>query len=202
MAKVLADKLNFSENNIYLDTRNNRKWQSFSLEVSKALSLFDLTNENNYSMLIQDDVDICNNFINLCLKIISYHKNAIFSLFPYAYMNMFVKEKILNRNSPYWEADIVSGCCIIIPNIYMKDLILFMQNPKTIGFGDYVLISCFASANKIPVLTTIPSLVQHIGDVSILDPTKPIRKTQYFEMDPVANWESQEVNSLKKIQLS
>lgn len=51
---------------------------------------------------------------------------------------------------------------------------------------------------KIPILTTIPAIIQHIGDVSVIDPSKPIRRTQYFERDPVANWASQKINKFCK----
>ena len=83
-----------------------------------------------------------------------------------------------------------------MPNKYIPKMIEYMRRQKNLSCGEDLVIGWFARDNKIPLLTTIPSLVQHIGDVSILDPSKSIRRTQYFEENPAADWSSQKINEL------
>ena len=55
-------------------------------------------------------------------------------------------------------------------------------------------IKIFADRHKIPCLTTVPSLIQHIGDVSTCcDYVQPLR-TAYFSDWEKADWDSNVVN--------
>lgn len=193
-AKSLSQKLGIGLDNIWFDSRKDVA-RSFCYEVANAWESLE-NNNADWAMLIQDDVEVCNNFIELCNKIVYSHKDTIFSLFPFDYIPMLRKNVNIDRNNPYWEVDILSGCCIIVPMKYIHDMVKSMRGIKNAKSGDDQAIAQFAYYNKIPLLTTIPSLIQHIGDVSILDPSKPIRRTQYFEENPVANWSSQKINKL------
>ena len=42
--------------------------------------------------------------------------------------------------------------------------------------------------------TTIPALVQHIGDVSAIDASRQVRRTYYYSENPVANWSNPIIN--------
>ena len=192
MAISLCDFLKLSVKDIVFDSRQSYK-ESFCYEVSKVWESFDILDIDGWSMIIQDDVRPCQNFIGIVEEIMASHPNTIFSFFPYYYMDKTVKVDIKN---PFWEAEIVSGCCIAVPNKYIPKMIEYMRRQKNLSCGEDLVIGWFARDNKIPLLTTIPSLIQHIGDVSILDPSKPIRRTQYFEENPVANWSSQKINEL------
>lgn len=192
LAVELSIKLGLCSDDIIFDGRKSR-CESFCYEVSKAWEKFDVSDEGGWSMLVQDDVDVCNNFIQTVEKICKSHQDTIFSFFPYYYMGVDV---CVDPLSPFWQAEIISGCCIAVPNKYVTSMVQYMRRQKNLSCGEDLVIGWFAKDNKIPILTTIPSLVQHIGDVSILDPSKPIRRTQYFERDPVANWTSQKINKL------
>lgn len=55
----------------------------------------------------------------------------------------------------------------------------------------------FARERGIPIITTLPGLVQHIGDESLVDQSLPIRRTTRFEKYPDADWNTKEVIELK-----
>ena len=177
-----------------MDSRRSQN-KSFCYEVSKAWEQFDASNARGWSMLIQDDVEPCGNFVDIVEQIMVAHPNTIFSFFPYYYMDKTVEVDLEN---PFWEVEIVSGCCIAVPNKYIGEMVQYMRRQKYLSCGEDLVIGWFASDNKIPILTSIPSLVQHVGDVSIIDPLKPIRRTQYFKKTPVANWASQKINKFTK----
>lgn len=194
MALVLCESLKLATGDIVFDSRRSQN-QSFCYEVSKAWEQFDVSVANDWSMLIQDDVEPCDGFFDIVGRIMVAHPDTIFSFFPYYYMDKTVEADNVN---PFWEAEIVSGCCIAVPNKYIPKMIEYMRRQKHLSCGEDLVISWFAHENKIPILTTIPAIVQHIGDVSVIDPSKPIRRTQYFERDPVANWASQKINKFCK----
>ena len=194
MAFALCNRLKLSAGSIVFDGRHSQS-QSFCYEVSKAWERFDVSNDSGWSMLIQDDVEPCDGFIDIVGQIMAAHPNTIFSFFPYYYMD---KTVTVDKGNPFWEAEIVSGCCIAVPNRYIGEMIQYMRRQKHLSCGEDLVIGWFAHENKIPILTTIPAIVQHVGDVSVIDPSKPIRRTQYFERDPVANWASQKINKFCK----
>lgn len=179
---------------IIFDSRSSQN-QSFCYEVSMAWERFDVSNLSGWSMLIQEDCEICDGFIDIVGQIMTAHPNTIFSFFPYYYMD---KTVTVDKDNPFWEAEIVSGCCIAVPNKYIGEMVQYMRRQKHLSCGEDLVIGWFAHENKIPILTTIPAIIQHIGDVSVIDPSKPIRRTQYFERDPVANWASQKINKFCK----
>lgn len=157
--------------------------------------LFGTSNRSSWSMLIQDDVEPCDDFKNIVGQIMDTHPDTIFSFFPYYYMDKTIE---VDRDNPFWEAEVVSGCCIAVPNKYIDEMVRYMRRQKHLSCGEDLVIGWFARENKIPVLTTIPAIIQHVGDISVLDPSKPIRRTQYFERELMANWSSQKINKFCK----
>lgn len=194
MALALCENLKLTAGDIVFDGRRLQN-QSFCYEVSKAWEQFDVSNADDWSMLIQDDVEPCDGFVDIVGQIMTAHPDTIFSFFPYYYMDKTVE---VDTDNPFWRAEIVSGCCIAVPNKYIGEMIQYMRYQKHLSCGEDLVIGWFARDNEIPILTTIPAIVQHIGDVSIIDPSKPIRRTQYFERAPVANWASQKINKFCK----
>lgn len=194
MARTLCGRLMLTAGDIIFDSRSSQN-QSFCYEVSMAWEWFDVSNLSGWSMLIQEDCEICDGFIDIVGQIMTAHPNTIFSFFPYYYMD---KTVTVDKDNPFWEAEIVSGCCVAVPNKYICEMIQYMRRQKHLSCGEDLVIGWFAHENKIPILTTIPAIIQHIGDVSVIDPSKPIRRTQYFERDPVANWASQKINKFCK----
>ena len=194
MARTLCGRLMLTARDIIFDSRSSQN-QSFCYEVSMAWERFDVSNLSGWSMLIQEDCEICDGFIDIVGQIMTAHPNTVFSFFPYYYMD---KTVTVDKDNPFWEAEIVSGCCIAVPNKYIDEMVQYMRRQKHLSCGEDLVIGWFAHENKIPILTTIPAIIQHIGDVSVIDPSKPIRRTQYFERDPVANWASQKINKFCK----
>ena len=62
---------------------------------------------------------------------------------------------------------------------------------ETYAFHQYAL------EKGIPVISTIPCLVQHLGDDSLVDEHLPIRRTTRFVKQPEADWSSTDVETIK-----
>lgn len=133
-----------------------------------------------YVLVLQDDVELCDNFAKYVNAIIKAQPDAIISLF----ITQLTTPNSLNRvptDSPYVRVPYVSGQGIIMPTKYVKECIDSWQpnNP-----GDDTNITKWANDNDIPVITTIPMILQHIGDESVFDPSRTMGRSVFYSKRP------------------
>lgn len=194
-AEKTLDRLNLREENIWYDLRETNsefRKKTYSWNVAKGWASF-LSESCDHCMFMDDDLDFCDDFMNITETMSNTHPDAIVGLLP-----LFYNDKVLPKtDSPYWDAAIVPGACIIIPKKYLKDICDFMFSRCDEIEQDDLLIHLWCYYNHIQTITSIPSLIQHMGFQSICDPTKPVVRTQYFDRNPVANWNSKIVNSYR-----
>jgi hypothetical protein len=114
MIEKTAKKLSVSEENIFYDDRPNG---GDPLYTAKKAYLSDCGNATHL-ICLQDDVEVCNNFKEICNKIITMHPDKVISLFPFNYLKQ--TEELDNLKSPYIKTFLVSGQGIIMPTKYIK----------------------------------------------------------------------------------
>ena len=78
MARTLCGRLMLTAGDIIFDSRSSQN-QSFCYEVSMAWERFDVSNLSGWSMLIQEDCEICDGFIDIVGQIMTAHPNTVFS---------------------------------------------------------------------------------------------------------------------------
>lgn len=149
-----------------------------------------------YIMVLADDVELCDNFLFYCAKVITAHPDAVISLFPLQFVRGIPPANIPKR-SPYIATTALSGCAIIMKTEYVLPCVgSWKQNAK----GDDTSIQEWANQNGIPIITTVPAIVQHIGDVSFFDSSRSIGRTPHFEKNPCnVNWDDPYVTSWTNI---
>lgn len=189
----IAKKLNIDDNNIFLDDRPNG---GNALYTAKKAYLSD-TGDATHLVVFQDDVELCNDFINICEKIIATHSDKIVSLFPFDYQ--MYSDQYENIGTPYLSVDIMSGCGVIMPVQYIKPCFDYIKTEFNDEIEDDMGIKKWAEYAGVDIITTIPAIIQHIGDKSILNKYRPIQRTYYFEKDPIADWSNQNVWKRPKI---
>lgn len=161
--------------------------------VIVALSEVCLINDD-YFIILQDDALPCNNFLQICEKITRSHPKSVVGLFPYDFLDKEVKP--VNNNCPYYDLGILSGVCVIFPAIYREKYLEFAKKSETPMQDDLTLYN-FCQQENIEMIQTVPAVVQHIGAESFLNKGASERKSDYFDENPIANWESREVVRLK-----
>lgn len=130
--------------------------------------------DKEYVMVLQDDVELCDNFLSYVNDAIKVNPDAIISFFPIE----FLSSKPMPRlESPYVSTTLVSGCCIVMPTKYVEQCIGSWKDE--IG-GDDTNIRAWAIENNVEIITTIPSTVQHTGDISVNSPGLVIGRTRYY----------------------
>ena len=176
--KKLQEALNIPDENIVWD--NDHKGI-----LPTAKKVWSLKTDKPFVMVMNDDAVICKDFMKYVEKIISLHPNHIVSLFPWQFRK---RKQVRNRPrpTPYILTKEVMGLAVIMKTEYIKPCL----DSWTDDFADDVNITRWAKENDIPILTTLPSIVQH-GDYAS---TKGVEfeqiQTDFFNPDPKdENWD-------------
>jgi hypothetical protein len=137
-------------------------------------------------------MDICDNFKEICDEIIKVHPDKIVSFFLWEGREN--NDYLNSLTSPYIYSRFVIGMGILMPVKYIDDCFSYIKEKFDDNIADDIGIQKWAFDRGIPVISTIPSLVQHLGDVSLLDSNNPIRRSVYFEISPNADWSNKKIN--------
>lgn len=148
--------------------------------------------EVTHRVLLQDDVWVCDNFVKICERISASHSNEVIGFFPYDTINIDFDLS----DSPFYDLKILSGCAIMMSVKYINAFIEYAKE-KPVENRDNWTLRAFCLENEIRMIQTVPALVQHIGDDSLFCADSGVRRTKYFQENPIADWDIQKVNTPK-----
>jgi hypothetical protein len=183
--KILS-KLSLQEDVVIWDDRENG---GDAMYTAKKAWTSPVPNGCTHRLVLQDDIEICDNFIDIVEQISKKNTSQIVSLFHC--------EKY-EDNIRYISTRRLWGCAIIMPVSFIPLCWEYIEhipekpwcgdNAETIMRHDNDCIALWSIDNSIPVINTIPSLVQHIGDNSLVG-IKEIRIAQDFiKSPPLTGW--------------
>lgn len=144
-----------------------------------------------HRLVLQDDIELCENFIEIIEKIAKTHTNEIISLFHC--------EIYPNNNTKYIFAKHLWGCAIMMPITLIPKCWQYIQDiPNKLWYKrnklDFIMqhdndcIMLWAIENQIPVINTIPSLVQHIGNESLVGIKEHRVAKDFIKIPSVTDW--------------
>lgn len=152
-----------------------------------------LPTDKKFVIVLQDDIELCNNFLAYCTKMCTMFPKVIVSLFPLQFIHADeLRWYGIPTASPYITTNVTSGCGIIMPTEFIEPCIGSWTEADT---EDDVSINRWAKENGIPVITTLPPLIQHLGDDSVVRPGNAIRRSPHFQKKPEANWDKNLLHS-------
>lgn len=196
--KNTVDKLCLTNDDVFLDDRPNGGNVFYTAKKALlAKPQFGIT----HRIVLQDDIEVCNNFKQIASEIIKTHPDKIIALLPHDfYLDMVIdKNKEMASITPYIANDkYVTGCGFILPYQYIQQYLLYAENYCNRNYmcEDQAWFA-WAKKNNITILNTAPAIIQHIGDESILFQGKtPIGRTKFYEEYPQANWGSKFIMSI------
>lgn len=192
------EMLNIKDEDVLIQTKEKRTTPQdrWPFKMLKKVLLSSFKRGITHRVILQDDVELCPNFVDYVNRVVNAHPNAIYMLTALDFRTK--NDYGDSLKTPYVKVgQFVSGCALIIPKDYCKDLITWMEDKyPQIGIGnphEDTAIKLYARAYGIDCLTTIPSLVQHLGDVSTCCNYKQPLRTAYFENWDKADWECLDV---------
>ena len=147
-----------------------------------------------HRLVLQDDVELCDNFIETMNRIVNTHPDFIFTLYCPR-----VKWEHALPNSPYVviKGRNAWGPGIMMPVYMIKPLYEFMDRELCPDFPrDDGIYSWYAEVEKIHIATTIPSTIQHLcpkdSTIGFNDGRKVSKVWRGRDLSDV-NWEAKDV---------
>lgn len=113
-----------------------------------------------HRVVLQDDLEVCDNFVEIVNEIVNVHPEFIFSLFCSR-----MRYEYALPNSPYV---VIKGCNawgqgIMMPLKFVKPLYDFVDTELCPDFPrDDGIYAWWAQKEKMHILTTVPSTIQHL----------------------------------------
>lgn len=188
MIQNLKEKLNLCDDHIHYDDRPDG---GLCIYTAKKAWLADVPKGVTHRIALADDTDVCNNFADIAAKIAATHPKAIISFLPYEFMSR--NPAIEGLDTPYFKAHVLWGAAIMMPVEYLEPCFDYIKTQFDDDIADDDGIERWARSQNIQILTTVPAIVQHVGDDSILEPGRMIRRTVYYDECPEANWDSEKI---------
>lgn len=197
--QILKNKeiLNLSDNDVFM-IEPDGKWpwvltkKAFTQPIPEGVT---------HRLVLQDDAELCPDFLKYANEIINTRPDDVFFLVALDYQERY--DCVENLESPYVKLNMmVQGCAIIMPVKYINrcfnDLVTMYPGISIGEPHEDTAIIMWCNRNKIPVTTTVPSIVQHIGDHSSLFGYVIPTRTAYFSDWDKANWTNPKRNIIRK----
>lgn len=188
MISTTVKKLGLDDNCVYYDDRPDG---GLVLYTAKKAWLAPIPEGITHRIALADDAYVCDGFLDIAQRIAEAHPDDIISFFPHEFMQR--NPDIEGMDTPYFKAHFLFGAAIMMPVKYRTPCFRYIEERFHDEIADDDGIYMWAQTTGVRILTTIPAIVQHIGDDSILDPGRAIRRTVYFDEHPVADWDSRKV---------
>lgn len=141
-----------------------------------------------HRLVLQDDVDVCDNFLSIAEKVAQNNTNQIVSFF---HCEKYPDDVRYIRTRMLW------GCAVMMPVnhvILCWDYIEHIPEQPWYRYAGDILrhddncIVAYAVENQIPMINTVPSLVQHIGDDSLVGIKEKRISQDFVKSPPVVGW--------------
>lgn len=193
MIEKTVEKLGLDWDDVIFDDRENG---GDAYYTARKAFLSALESGADHAIILQDDIEVCNNFREIASEIIETHPDKIIALFPWdAYLKRkFRQYPKLKGQTPYirnryW----ITGCGFIIPTKYIPLYLDYAESTKyDKDFLEDTALFNWANENDITILNTAPALIQHLGEQSLVFGKDSVnRTTKYYEKNPIANWKTE-----------
>lgn len=136
-----------------------------------------------HRLVFQDDAEVCDGFLDILETVARKHPNEVVTFFH---------EGTIDTTERYYPHVFTVGCAIMIPAKMLDDLWWFVDNRmevyckpqlEEILKRDTSCIRVWMRNRFVKCYTTVPSLVQHIGDNSLVGINRK-RVSDDFTMNP------------------
>lgn len=156
--------------------------------IPTARRAWEIQTEAEHVLVLQDDILLCANFLGYVERMIAAHPDVILSLFPPNQLCFRKNIKRMPKDTPYIRTKELTAQGIVMPTRFVKPCLESWEDARR---GDDTNILFWAQQNDIPILTTIPTTMQHIGFDSVFDPGHLVLGSDFFDQDPVdVDWDN------------
>lgn len=180
----ILKELNLPEEVVSWDDRENG---GDAMYTARKAWQFPIPEGCTHRLVLQDDIEVCNSLCEIIESIAICHPDEIVTLFHC---------ETYSSDKRYEEISKIYGCGIMIPVKLLDDLWYFVDNEidkwianaNEIAKIDTNCILAWSIIKKIPKITTVPSLLQHIGDISLVGIDKQRVSPDFEKNPPLTDW--------------
>lgn len=182
--KILS-QLSLSENIVVWD---DRECGGDAMYTARKAWNLPIPNGCTHRLVLQDDIEICDSFLDIIDMVAQKHPSQIVSFF---HCERYDKEtKYVNTNR-LW------GCAVMIPTCLLKKCWEYIERipdepwctkPELVMPHDTDCIMLWSVKDSVPIINTVPSLVQHIGDNSLVGMKEKRIAKDFVKSPPITGW--------------
>jgi len=191
--------LGLSDNDVFITKREDRKTplDKWPYKACKNAFTQPIPEGITHRIVLQDDVELAPNFKDYIQKVITARPNDIFMLTALDFREEI--DYVKQLKSPYVAVgQFVSGCALLIPVKYINNIFTWFEKTyPQIWIGnphEDTAFKFYCMQHGINCSTTIPSLVQHLGDTSSICNYETPMRTYYFSDWDKVNWTNNYLN--------
>lgn len=184
--RYLQKRLGIPYENVFIDEeRKGCVWNAKRAWLKET--------DKKYVMVIQDDIELCNDFPYYLNKIVATHPADVISLYCPYFTYRFKFSKDICRESPYITSPSLSGQALLMKSELVHDCVNSWGKDAR---GDDASIQFYFYKKGVEsFLTTVPFIIQHVGDKSVHDPARSMGRSEFYDADPSwVKWDSGIIN--------
>ena len=154
-----------------------------------------------HRLMLPDDMQLCEGFMDRLRFIVDKFPKKVLELFPFGYNKLTE----IPGKTPYYRTFAPAACGLVFPVQIINEMIDWIDNKYTLYnnvtvdqiIDDSAVLS-WCQKFSVDMITIVPALVQHLGDISLLGDF-PIRRTNFFlddmpeDVKANINWDSNEI---------
>ena len=169
--KLLVEKLGLSDSAV---TWDDRPKGGGAMYTARKAWLFPIPDWATHRVVLNDDVLVCDNFLDIVEQIAVTHPDCAVGL-----CNFVGRTNYLDLSTPYFRTRSMCGCGIMLPKSIIEPCMKYIDefpDSELKKIDDY-MISKYCFENKITMLTVLPTIIQHPDDDSLLSVTYSWKRT-------------------------
>ena len=118
-----------------------------------------------HRVVLNDDVFVCDNFKEIVEQIAATHPHKAVT-----FINWFDEVDMSKVLTPYYRITVMPGCGLMLPKEVIEPCMEWIENypDEKLKKIDDVMISKYCDEHNIMMITTLPCIVQHPDDESLL----------------------------------
>lgn len=148
--------------------------------VPTARKAWGYPTDKEFTMVLQDDIELCEDFEKYLEIIVRTHPEAIISFYSLKLSNTAIPVGVYPK-SPYISTKFASGQAIIMRTEWVEPC---LNSWKEWVDGDDVNITNWANDEGKTILTTLPTIVQHLGVQSVFNPSRSLGGSPHYNNKP------------------
>lgn len=180
----LCSKLGLAEDAVTWDDRPNG---GDAMYTARKAWLHPLPDGVTHRLVLQDDVEVCEDFAHIIDAIASTHPRRAVTGISFLQPSNYPAY----NGTPYYRVNNMPGCAIMLPADVARSCMEWCDSSTDaiLKPHDDLMISKYCREHSVMMIATFPCIVQHPDDDTLLGKTYSWRRTsKYYDSHAKADW--------------